>query len=63
MPSPAMRQPADGGGGGAGVGGVGGGGGDTASYQDWMCPLVKNVLAAAEISCRRHQFADVVHRT
>ena len=56
MPSPAMRQPADGG---AGCGGAG----DTASYQDWMCPLVKNVLAAAEISCRRHQFADVVHRT
>ena len=46
--SPAMRR---------------GAAGDTASYQDWMCPLVKNVLAAAEISCRRHQFADVVHRT
>ena len=35
--------------------GRGGLAGDTASYQDWMCPLVKNVLAAAEISCRRHQ--------
>ena len=27
-----------------------GGAGDTASYQDWMCPLVKNVLAAVEIN-------------
>ena len=39
----AGSEAADGGGGGCGAG-------DTASYQDWMCPLVKNVLAAVEIN-------------